>query len=309
MRRILVIKHGALGDFVLATGPFMAIRAHHLGDHLTLLTTPAFVGLARASRLFDQVWTDTRPRPYQVGQWLELLHRLRGVRFDRVYDLQTSRRSGLYLRLLPRPRPEWSGIARGASHRHDTPERTRMHTIDRQAEQLRIAGIEHVPHPDIGWLKADVSHLTLPKPFALLVPGGSAHRPAKRWPAAHYAALVRKFADAGIGAVAIGGAGDETAAAAVATAGGIDLCGRTSLEEVAELARRALVAVGNDTGPMHLAATAGTRSVVLFSNASDPALCAPRGHAVRILRRPKLKDLSVEEVVEVAHKGPPATRG
>lgn len=302
MRRILVIKHGALGDFVLATGPFMAIRAHHLGDHVTLLTTPPYVGMARASRLFDQVWTDTRPRIWQVGAWAALLHRLREQRFDRVYDLQTSKRSGLYYRFFPRPKPEWSGIVRGATLRHHTPERTHMHTVDRQAEQLRIAGIEHVPHPDISWFKADLSHLALPREFALLVPGGSAHRPAKRWPAPNYAALTRRFAELGIGAVAIGGKGDEAATAAVAAAGGIDLCSRTSLEEVAELARRAVVAVGNDTGPMHLAATAGSRSVVLFSNASDPALCAPRGQAVRILRRPALKDLTVEEVAEIALK-------
>lgn len=300
MRRILVIKHGALGDFVLATGPFMAIRAHHLGDHVTLLTTPPYVGMARASRLFDQVWTDLRPRIWQVGAWIELLHRLREVRFDRVYDLQTSKRSTLYYRFFPRPKPAWSGLARGASHRHDTPERTRLHTVDRQAEQLRIAGIDHVPHADISWFKADLTHLTLPRQFALLVPGGSAHRPAKRWPAEHFAALTLRLAEQGIGAVAIGGKGDESATAAVAAAGGLDLCGRTSLEEVAELARRAVVAVGNDTGPMHLAATAGCRSVVLFSDASDPALCAPRGPAVRVLRRSKLKDLPVDEVADMA---------
>ena len=37
----------------------------------------------------------------------------------------------------PGPRPEWSGIARGASHPHANPARDRMHTLDRQADQLR----------------------------------------------------------------------------------------------------------------------------------------------------------------------------
>ena len=302
MRRILVIKHGALGDFVLATGPFMAIRAHHLGDHVTLLTTPPYVELARASRLFDQVWVDTRPKVWQASAWLDLLQRLREHPFVSVYDLQTSRRSSFYLWLLPRPKPEWSGIARRASHRHATVARTRMHTIDRQAEQLHIAGISHVPHPNISWLKADISHLALPPAFALLAPGGSGHRPAKRWPAAAFAALTKRLAQAGLGVVAVGGSGDEAATAAVAQAGGIDLCGRTSLAEVAELARRAEVAIGNDTGPMHLAATAGCRSVVLFSGESDPALCAPRGPVVRALRRSNLADLTVEEVAEAALK-------
>ena len=41
-RRILVIKLGALGDFILATGPFAAIRTAHPHDEIVLLTTAPF---------------------------------------------------------------------------------------------------------------------------------------------------------------------------------------------------------------------------------------------------------------------------
>ncbi len=302
-RRILVIKHGALGDFVLATGPFTAIRAHHLADSVTLLTTPPFADFARLSSLFDEVWTDTRPGPFQVGAWLDLIHRLRGGGFARVYDLQTSDRSSLYFRFFARPKPEWSGIAPGASHRHTNPNRTRMHTIDRQADQLRAAGIDHTPHPDLSWSRTDISGLGLPKRYALLVPGGSAHRPAKRWPAAKYAELASRLAARGLTPVAVGGAEDRAVTHGAVAAGGQDLAGQTSLAELVEIARGAELAVGNDSGPMHVAATVGCRAVVLFSHESDPALCAPRGPEVRILRKPKLADLSVDEVAEVALKG------
>ena len=57
----------------------------------------------------------------------------------------------------------------------------------------------------------------------------------------------------------------------------------------------AVAAVGNDTGPMHLIAAAGCASIVLFSDDSDPALCAPRGR-VTVLRRPDLASLEVSEV-------------
>ncbi len=96
----------------------------------------------------------------------------------------------------------------------------------------------------------------------------------------------------------IGGA-EEAALLAefdAAAPGGHDLAGRTSLAELAVLARAAATAVGNDTGPMHLIAAAGCPTLVLFSDASDPALCTPRGPAVRILHRPDLGDLAVEEV-------------
>ena len=54
---------------------------------------------------------------------------------------------------------------------------------------------------------------------------------------------------------------------------------------------------GNLLGPMHLIAAAGCPSVVLFSQASDPALCAPRGRSVTVLRKPDLSALSLEDVL------------
>jgi len=91
--RILVIKLGALGDFVLATGPFKAIRRAHPNAHLTLLTIPSLAGLGRAMGWFDEVWTDARPSFWNVGGWWSLSRKLNGAQFSRVYDLQTSDRS------------------------------------------------------------------------------------------------------------------------------------------------------------------------------------------------------------------------
>ena len=108
--KILVIKLGALGDFVLAMAAMRKIREAHPDDDITLLTTPPFEPLARASGWFDAVETDGRPKGW-LGEF-GLVHRLRRARYDRVYDLQTSSRSSAYFRFL-QPRPQWSGIARG----------------------------------------------------------------------------------------------------------------------------------------------------------------------------------------------------
>ena len=47
--KVLVIKLGALGDFVQALAAMAHIRAAHPKARITLLTTPEFEGLARAS--------------------------------------------------------------------------------------------------------------------------------------------------------------------------------------------------------------------------------------------------------------------
>jgi ADP-heptose:LPS heptosyltransferase len=296
--RILVIKLGALGDVVQALGPMAAIRRHHAGARITALTTAPFAPLLSASPYADEVWIDPRPRAWQLGGWLALRRRLRDARFDRVYDLQTSGRSSFYFRLFgPGPRPEWSGIAAGGSHPHANPDRDAMHTIERQVEQLRDAGIADVPMPDVTWLTADLARYALPPRFALLVPGGSATRLQKRWPAAAYGALARHLFAQGVTPVVIGIASERPLAAVIrgACPEARDLTGQTSFAEIAALARRALFAVGNDTGPMHLIAAAGCVCAVLFSAESEPALCAPRGR-VTVLRRPDLARLTVDEV-------------
>lgn len=297
-QRILVIKLGALGDVVQALGPMAAIRRHHAGAHITALTTAPFAPLLRASPYVDEVWIDARPRLWQMPALLDLRRRLRAGRFARVYDLQTADRSSFYFRLMgPGQRPEWSGIAAGCSHPHTNPARDRMHTIERQADQLRAAGISDVPLPEVSWLTADIARYRLALPFALLVPGGAATRPRKRWPVERYAALARELAVRRVQPVILGTAPERPLAEAVRAAcpDVRDLTGDTSFAEIAALARAARAAVGNDTGPMHLIAAAGCPSVVLFSDDSDPALCAPRGQ-VTVRRRADLADLPVAEV-------------
>ena len=299
IERVLVIKLGAMGDIVQATGPFDAIRRHHGDAHITLLTTPPYRDFAAAGGWFDEVWIDERPSWRDRRGWLESRRRLRRAKFGRVYDLQTSDRSAVLFHLFGFGRkPEWSGIVRGCSHRHTNPRRDSIHTVERQAEQLAIAGIADVPPPNLVRITADIGRFELSSPYVLLVPGGSPDRPYKRWPAANYADLARRLIARSVTPVVIGGAAETQVASAIATfcTGSRDLTNETSMADIAELARGAAGAVGNDTGPMHLIATAGAPSVVLYSHASDPEFCAQRGPDVTILRRPRLEELSVDEV-------------
>jgi ADP-heptose:LPS heptosyltransferase len=159
-----------------------------------------------------------------------------------------------------------------------------------------------VPAADLSWVEADVRRFGVREPCVLFVPGGSAHRPKKRWPAEKYTALARIFVRLGITPVLIGAETEADVLGEIArhVPEGVNLSGKTGFEEIAVLARTALGAVGNDTGPMHLIAAAGCPSLVLFSSESDPVLCAPRpgaqGGKVAVLRKPDLAALSVAEV-------------
>lgn len=298
--RILVIKLGALGDFVQALGPFAAIRRHHADAWITLLTTAPYAELGFASGYFDEIWVD--PRSRLPRRLLALRKWLRGSRFQRVYDLQTSDRSAFYFRLFwPGPYPEWSGIVGGCSHPHANPARDAMHTLDRQAEQLRMAGIEDVPSPDVSWAAPDVAGFNLSGRYALLAAGGAPHRPAKRWPAERFIELAGWLVRQGITPVLLGAKAETRVLGAIAAAcpQARSLAGETSFLDIIGLARGAVSAIGNDTGPMHLIAATGCPSVVLYSAESDPALCAPRGSRVVVLRRPSLDQLVSGDVEKV----------
>ncbi|WP_374656697.1 glycosyltransferase family 9 protein [Phenylobacterium sp.] len=314
IKKILVIKLSALGDFVLALAAMKKIREVHKRAHITLLTTPPFEALAKACPYFNAVETDGRPQG--LGEWLVLRRRIKAARYDRVYDLQTSAQSARIFHMLSPFPPEWSGIAAGCSLPHKNPSRNRMHTLERQADQLKYAGIwpdaptepGSAPGPDLSWVLPKPTQIrpvpggVRPRPYVLFVPGGSAHRLDKRWPAERYGQLGKILAERGYDVVIIGGPQESALARQIQREVGQarDLTGRTDFAKVAVLGAKASLVVGNDTGPLHLAAATGSPTVVLFSSASDPELAAPRGH-VTVLRSGNLGDLSVAEVLQAAN--------
>jgi ADP-heptose:LPS heptosyltransferase len=307
-RRILVIRLGALGNIVQSLGPFAAIRAHHPDAEITLLTLKPYANWMRSAPWFDRVWIDEQPAWWDLPGLLRLRRRLIAGQFDRVYDLQTSRRSNRYFKFFPRNnRPEWSGIAPGCSHPDADSNRNRLHDLVRQPNQLRQAGIAHTPPADLSWCTGDIARFDLPRHgrIVLLVPGCSPTRPGKRWPVQHYAALAAEFVRRGVTPVVIGTESERDLGRAIhdAVPETVDLTGRTSLGDVADLGRAAVGAVGNDTGPMHLIAATGCRCVAIFSHDSDPALCAPGGADVRVLRRQYLATLTPAEVLAAFDAG------
>lgn len=298
--RILVIKLGALGDVVQALGPMAAIRRHHAGAHIDILTTEPFIEFLAASGYADQVIPHVRMKWHDIGAILAFRRQLRAGNYSRVYDLQTSSRSSCYFHLMgPGRRPEWSGIAMGCSHPHANPDRDRMHTVERQREQLAVAGIAEVPMADLSWANADLTKFSLPARYAILVPGGSPHRMDKWWPAGRYAHLAKRLSRGHVTPILVGTREEIRLHSAIvsATPTARSLAGQTSLVELAAICRGAAFALGNDTGVMHMAAAAGVPSIVLYSHASDPDLCGQRGPKVTILRRADLAAISVEEAL------------
>ena len=310
--RVLVIKLGAIGEFVLSLPAMKRIRDAHPKAQITLLTTPRFEQLAKSSRYFNAV--ETAGEPSGMGGTMALVGWLRRSRFDRIYDLEASARTNFYFQALKPFPPQWSGAARGCALPHRDPYRSKMHVLERQAGQLRDAGIwpdaptgpGEAPPPDLSWVlklspeSRPVAGAGRPRPYVLMAPGGST-RAEMTWPIENYAALAGRLAAMGFDVVVVGGPEESALARAIqrVARNARDLTGRTDFAQIAVLGARAALAVGNDSGATHLMAAAGAPTIALFSQASDAELAGPRGF-VAILRSPVLKELTVQQVAETA---------
>ncbi len=319
-KRILVIKHGALGDIIKATGLFFAIRCHHPDAHHILLTTPPFVELARQSAYFDDIWIDHRSSLWRPDRWVRLRHRLIKAAFHRVYDLQGSQRTGLYFRMIPASvRPEWMHATAIPTLFEPTAHASVFKAIRPQLFRLPASsGIGGSALPDLGWLDAQTDDFTLHLPdrlsqtakqgqsplksdqgYVLLMAGCSRHRSVKRWPAESYGRLANALVSQGVLPVLIGTYADQSAIEHICDLcpQARNLCGLTTIAQLAALARGARYAVANDTGPAHLAAVVGCPILVIFSDQSDPVFSAPCGPCVYVIKDRDLAELSAEEVM------------
>lgn len=121
-------------------------------------------------------------------------------------------------------------------------------------------------------------------PLAILNPG--AGWGAKQWAPARYGELAIRLDSRGLRSVVNYGPGEEELAQEVVTASaGKAVALSSALSDLMALSRRSQLFVGGDTGPMHLAALLGVKTIALFGP-TDPARNGPYWAGTRVLRDP-----------------------
>jgi lipopolysaccharide heptosyltransferase II len=221
---------------------------------------------------------------------------LREQTFDWVVDLQGLARSGLLAWLangnltcgLDEPREGARGfydivVQRPSCH---------THAVDWYLRVLPALGVP--VHRNFNWLpeRPDVAAMIRQKwqPAAarwiVILPG--ARWLTKRWPAEHFAEVIKRLAeeDSELHFAVLGGADDRefgVALARTAQARCLDLTGQTSLSEMIEWMRLSHLVISNDTGPMHGAAALGKPLVAVFGP-TNPLRTGPYGQGEHVLQ-------------------------
>jgi ADP-heptose:LPS heptosyltransferase len=279
--RILFITATRLGDAVLSTGLLDHLLAEYPQARFTIACGPVAEGVFARMPRRDRTIVVTKQR--FDGHWLSLWRQCVGTRWDLIVDL---RGSGLSFFLAARRR----AIMRGG--------RRPGHRLGHLAGALDLAR----PPLPVAWTNAEdraKASLLLPVTGALMGIGPTANWAGKVWPAERFAALFRAWAAdvAGARAVVFGGPGERERAMAApvlaALPDAIDLVGRLTLSEAAACLARCGLFVGNDSGLMHLSASAGVPTLGLFGP-TPPDEYAPQGRCASYVAAGSMDGVSVE---------------
>jgi len=299
-KRILVIKHGALGDMIQGLDAFHSLRRGHPDAHIALMTAPAFAGFAGLMPWFDEILVDPRASILNVAATWRIRSLLQ-QNWDMIIDQQCSRRTNHYHTAFTNADTVWFGTAKGASNPY--PDFSGVNNHERMLIAAKMAGglegtLEDNP---MNWLDNDQVQIPdeMPNRAVVLVPGCSPAKPQKRWHHKRFAELATKLAEDGRKIVVIGTQAErETVDRLISLAPFcIDLVGKTNLAELAATFRRAELVVGNDTGPVFLAARAGAPTIMVMGEDTDPSMSAPTGVCCGWVQKPKIDDVLPTDVL------------
>ena len=262
MKRILVFSFSFIGDAVLSTAVIQPLRKHFPDAHITFLVGPrAFDLLASDPNINATLVYDNRGEHAGWKGRLRLIKTLRTDKFDLVVNLRDS----LTARCIG---AEHWGMVRGDSNRHAVTrylEVLQRHNVDTTEAhphlQLTEAEHEDVLHflGEAGW--------TSERLLIGIHPGGNWEY--KLWDARNYAQLANVLCrEQKVSILLFASPNERELQAQVAEMMDVPpiLVKTDDLRHLAALISACNVYIGNDTGPMHIAAAVETPVIALFGS-------------------------------------------
>jgi lipopolysaccharide heptosyltransferase I len=292
---VLIVRLGALGDVVHAIPAAAALRAAFPDARIDWLVDARHRGMVDLVTAIDRVLVVPRS---SIAGWTHAVRDLRQVPYDVALDLQGLLKSAVFARASGAPRvigfsiwhlrektarPFYSEA--GASADGET-----EHVIYKNLRLLQTVGVTderitfplaHVDSPAVAAVRSAIGT----QPFAMINPGAA--WPNKRWPPERFgevAAFVRDVR--GLPSIVLWGPGEDALARAVvdASSGAARMAPPTSIGDLLALGREASLMVSGDTGPLHIAAAAGTPTVAIFGP-TDPHRNGPWSDADIVVSR------------------------
>lgn len=265
MKKILIIKLGALGDFIIAIGAMVRLREQNPDAEFSLMTNRAFLPIARQMGIFSNYIIDNRGSYFNFKELKRIVGEVIGHGFDTVYDFQctgrTRRNYYSVFRLLMGKSYEWIDAVNNS--KNCVSKKRAFSWGSSTVEPCQVV----IPTTDLSFLHGENKHFDeLPERFVLMIPGCSPKHPYKRWPVQNFSAVAQRLAEQGIHTVVMGtqAEAEEVNGIVSSTPMAVSMLNKTSLLDIPDLVRRSIAVIGNDTGPSHIAAFSGRPNIAIF---------------------------------------------
>lgn len=296
--RVLLIKHGSLGDIFLMLGALQDV-AEASGGPVDVLTMAPYAKIFKRSPYVNQVYVDNRKSRFNIGYLLQLKRVFSQGNYERIVDLQNSKRTIFYRQFLARS-VGWCQKGTIAPINFSSPN-TASPVIAKFEAQLEGCGFgtRALLEGDLSWLceSSDASNkVSANAKSVVLLPGASAKHTHKIWP--RYAELATLLESAGYDVYVAPGPDDMDLCRSLP--GEMLLSGDRWLDffQLAGVLAQASFVVGNDSGPTHLAASLGVKGVALFSERTAQYAPNMKRREMDVCIASDLKDISAESVLE-----------
>ena len=281
--RILVIKLSSLGDLFHAL-PAVHILKQELNAIVDWVTQTTYVDLVKCFSDVNRVIA--YPRKDFLSKASAFVRELKREPYDLILDLQGLLKSAIVARLARGKRRIGPSFAReGSRLLYDAvagPKNKNRHAVEEVLDVVRYLGRE-VRKPEFPVVFPKVQR-SEPAPRVAFVP--CSRWPTKNWPAERFVEVGRALQEkAGATIFLVGSPEDKPTCDMIEQhLGGrpVNLCGKTTLVELGSLLQEMNLVVTVDSGPMHLAAAAGTPVLAVFG-ATDPKRTGPHGERHRVV--------------------------
>lgn len=285
--RFLVLRGGALGDFVVTLPAMTAIRERWPEAYIECIGYPHIAQLAQVGGLVDHVGSLDRAEiaRFFANQPTFTAAQVDHIRsFDLVFSYLHDRNGQV------RENLELAGSKQVIYGSPLVPEG--VHAVDHLVKPLEALAIyAQGAEPRLTWpetaapaVPTGVAVTRGRDPYWIIHPGSGS--PRKNWPTAKFLQVAERLEAAGRGTpLFLVGEADDGVAEALKAYDPAHILSGLSLLEVAAWLCQAHGYLGNDSGITHLAAALGNPTCALFGP-TDPAQWGPRGRHVRILQAP-----------------------
>ena len=295
---ILVIKHGALGDFVMASGAMKSIRNYFPKDNILLLTEEKNIKFFKSIPYFNSIKKDNRKSMF--FSIFTLFNIIFSQKINLIIDLQNSSRTQMYHFFVSKFTKVKISSSRNYSHyRYIIPKQGDEHVIQGLNNQLSLLGLKTFEDPNLSWMIQN-SNQQVQKKYIILIPGASKTGSYKKWPEDRYAKLSNHFIENGFDIYLTGSNEDlKTMELIRATCPLAKIKIKESkIENFLELCQNASFIVANDTGPTHIAALSNRPLFWIAIDNSISKACQPFGKRVIPILSKNLLDIDPKKIIE-----------